>query len=48
MTRDEVLERLRALANARAVAATGVDYISLGAITHSAAALDLSLEVETE
>jgi len=34
------------LANARAVAETGVDYISMGAITHSAAALDLSLEVE--
>jgi nicotinate-nucleotide pyrophosphorylase (carboxylating) len=36
------------LANARAVAETGVDYISIGAITHSAPALDLSLEVETE
>ena len=35
------------LANARAVAETGVDYISMGAITHSAQALDLSLEVET-
>ncbi len=34
------------LANARAVAETGVDYISLGAITHSAPALDMSLEVE--
>ncbi|MDO8611607.1 MAG: carboxylating nicotinate-nucleotide diphosphorylase [Dehalococcoidia bacterium] len=34
------------LANARAVAETGVDYISMGAITHSAQALDLSLEVE--
>ena len=34
------------LANARAVAETGVDYISMGAITHSAKALDLSLEVE--
>jgi nicotinate-nucleotide pyrophosphorylase (carboxylating) len=34
------------LANARAIAETGVDYISMGAITHSAAALDLSLEVE--
>jgi len=34
------------LANARAVAETGVDYISMGAITHSAPALDLSLEVE--
>jgi nicotinate-nucleotide pyrophosphorylase (carboxylating) len=27
----------------RAVAETGVDYISVGALTHSAAALDLSL-----
>jgi nicotinate-nucleotide pyrophosphorylase (carboxylating) len=36
------------LANARAVAETGVDYISMGAITHSAQALDLSLEVEAE
>jgi len=34
------------LANARQVAETGVDYISMGAITHSAPALDMSLEVE--
>ncbi len=34
------------LANAREVAETGVDYISMGAITHSAKALDMSLEVE--
>ncbi len=34
------------VANARAVAVTGVDYISVGAITHSAPALDMSLEVE--
>ncbi len=34
------------LENARAVAKTGVDYVSVGAITHSAKALDLSLEVE--
>jgi nicotinate-nucleotide pyrophosphorylase (carboxylating) len=34
------------LANARQVAETGVDYISIGAITHSAPALDMSLEVE--
>jgi nicotinate-nucleotide pyrophosphorylase (carboxylating) len=34
------------LANARRVAETGVDYISMGAITHSAPALDMSLEVE--
>ena len=33
------------LANARAVAETGVDYISIGALTHSAPALDLSLKV---
>jgi nicotinate-nucleotide pyrophosphorylase (carboxylating) len=35
------------LANARQVAETGVDFISMGAITHSAPALDMSLEVET-
>ncbi len=35
-------------ANARAVAETGVDYISMGAITHSAKALDISLEVAAE
>ncbi len=34
------------LENVRQVAETGVDYISVGAITHSAQALDLSLEVE--
>ena len=34
------------LASARAVADTGVDFISMGAITHSAPALDMSLEVE--
>lgn len=33
--------------NAIAYADSGVDYISMGAITQSAAALDLSLEVET-
>lgn len=32
------------LANARAYAETGVDYISVGAITHSAGSLDLSLK----
>jgi len=32
------------LDSARAVAETGVDYISVGAITHSATAIDLSLE----
>jgi nicotinate-nucleotide pyrophosphorylase (carboxylating) len=36
------------LANARRVAETGVDYISVGAITHSAPALDLSLELPAE
>jgi nicotinate-nucleotide pyrophosphorylase (carboxylating) len=35
-------------ANARAYAEAGVDYISMGAITHSARALDLSLEVVPE
>ena len=30
-----------------AVAATGVDFISVGALTHSAAALDLSMRLET-
>lgn len=32
--------------NARAVAETGVDYISIGALTHSAEALDLSLRLQ--
>ena len=32
------------LANLAAIAATGVDYISLGALTHSAGSLDFSLE----
>ncbi len=30
----------------RAIAHTGVDFISMGALTHSAPALDLSLMVE--
>lgn len=30
----------------RAVAETGVDFISVGALTHSARALDISLELE--
>ena len=34
------------LDNARAVAETGVDYISVGALTHSAPALDVSLLLE--
>jgi nicotinate-nucleotide pyrophosphorylase (carboxylating) len=33
------------LENVRQVAETGVDYISVGAITHSAGALDMSLRV---
>ena len=34
------------LATIRAVAETGVDFISVGALTHSAPALDLSLLLE--
>jgi len=34
------------LENSRQVAETGVDFISIGAITHSAKALDMSLELE--
>jgi len=34
------------LDNVRSVAETGVDFISVGALTHSAKALDISLEVE--
>jgi nicotinate-nucleotide pyrophosphorylase (carboxylating) len=34
------------LANVKAVAETGVDFISVGALTHSAKALDISLEYE--
>jgi len=33
------------LRNVRQIAATGVDYISVGAITHSARAIDISLEL---
>ena len=33
------------LKNVRQIAATGVDYISIGAITHSARAIDFSLEM---
>jgi nicotinate-nucleotide pyrophosphorylase (carboxylating) len=33
------------LRNVRRIAATGVDYISIGALTHSAPAIDLSLEM---
>jgi nicotinate-nucleotide pyrophosphorylase (carboxylating) len=35
------------LENVAAVAATGVDYISVGALTHSVQALDISLKLET-
>ena len=35
------------LANAADIAATGVDYISVGALTHSARAVDFSLEIES-
>ena len=34
------------LETVRAIAETGVDYISVGALTHSAPALDLSLSLE--
>ena len=34
--------------NVVSVAETGVDYISIGALTHSAPALDLSLEIEAD
>jgi nicotinate-nucleotide pyrophosphorylase (carboxylating) len=34
------------LQNVRRVAETGVDYISVGALTHSAPALDFSMLVE--
>ena len=34
------------LENVRAIAETGVDYVSVGALTHSAPALDLSLTLE--
>lgn len=36
------------LANVREVAATGVDIISIGALTHSPKALDISLELEPQ
>ena len=34
------------LATAAAVAATGVDYLSSGAITHSSVSLDIGLDME--
>ncbi len=36
------------LQNVREVAATGVDFISIGALTHSNKALDISLELEPQ
>jgi len=36
------------LANIRSFAETGVDWISVGALTHSAPAVDLSFEIEPE
>lgn len=36
------------LETAAAVAATGVDLLSVGALTHSAPWLDLSLEIEAD
>lgn len=36
------------LENVSEIAATGVDYISVGALTHSVRALDISLELETD
>ena len=33
------------LERARAVAATGVDYLAVGALTHSAPALDIALDL---
>ena len=36
------------LGNVRAVAETGVDFISIGALTYSATALDISLELEAQ
>jgi nicotinate-nucleotide pyrophosphorylase (carboxylating) len=35
------------LANARAYAETGVDYLAVGALTHSVMALDLGLDLQT-
>ena len=34
------------LVNVREIAATGVDYVSVGALTHSAPALDLSMTID--
>jgi nicotinate-nucleotide pyrophosphorylase (carboxylating) len=43
-TKTESSGRL-SLANARAVAETGVDYLAVGALTHSAPALDIGLDL---
>jgi nicotinate-nucleotide pyrophosphorylase (carboxylating) len=51
MVRGEILLEASGgitLENVAAVAATGVDYISVGALTHSVRALDISLEIETK
>jgi nicotinate-nucleotide pyrophosphorylase (carboxylating) len=34
------------LENVKEVAATGVDFISVGGLTHSARAVDMSMEIE--
>jgi nicotinate-nucleotide pyrophosphorylase (carboxylating) len=44
--RFEASGRLQ-LANAREVAESGVDYLSVGALTHSAPVLDIGLDIET-
>jgi nicotinate-nucleotide pyrophosphorylase (carboxylating) len=36
------------LSNVRAIAETGVDFISVGALTHSARAADIALDIETD
>jgi nicotinate-nucleotide pyrophosphorylase (carboxylating) len=46
-TRHEASGGLR-LAAARAVAQTGVDFIAVGALTHSSPALDLGLDLLPE
>ena len=38
-------QRGHTLDNVRAIAETGVDFVSIGALTHSAQALDVSMEV---
>ncbi len=35
-------------ASIRAIAATGVTFVSVGALTHSVKALDISLNIETQ